>query len=250
MKKRRISRAATGFVVLVVLVVALMLSNTLRSSRRIVLPVETETPGQTTESPSVGGDALTVVAVTPETVQAAIETLARPEQYRQTVSVQQFWSGGNGTSETTAAVLTPWSRLDRQLADGRQRHVLTDGETTYLWYNSEQSVLRVSAGSITADMEQSIPTYEDVLQLPVETIAAADYRTIGDQVNCIYVETAADEAGYTLRYWVSVDTGLLVAAEKLSGKETVYRMWQTAIDLVPVFTDEFTLPDGTVLAES
>ena len=51
------------------------------------------------------------------------------------------------------------------------------------------------------------------------------------------------------RYWVSVDTGLLVAAEKLSGKETVYRMWQTAIDLVPVFTDEFTLPDGTVLAE-
>ena len=37
-------------------------------------------------------------------------------------------------------------------------------------------------------------------------------------------------------------------AEKLSGKETVYRMWQTMIDLEPVFTSEFTLPDGTVLS--
>lgn len=249
MDKRKLNRITAVFLTLLVLVVAFMLSGSFRRTSRVVLPQESQQDEQISGFPGDSTDVLTVVAVAPDTVQAAIETLARPEQYRQTVSVQQFWSGGNGTSETTAAVLTPWSRLDRQLADGRQRHVLTDGETTYLWYNSEQSVLRVSAGSISADMEQSIPTYEDVLQLPVETIAAADYRTIGDQVNCIYVETAADEAGYTLRYWVSVDTGLLVAAEKLSGKETVYRMWQTAIDLVPVFTDEFTLPDGTVLAE-
>ena len=214
MDKRKLNRITAVFLTLLVLVVAFMLSGSFRRTSRVVLPQESQQDEQISGFPGDSTDVSTVVAVAPDTV------------------------------------LTPWSRLDRQLADGRQRHVLTDGETTYLWYNSEQSVLRVSAGSITADMEQSIPTYEDVLQLPVETIAAADYRTIGDQVNCIYVETAADEAGYTLRYWVSVDTGLLVAAEKLSGKETVYRMWQTAIDLVPVFTDEFTLPDGTVLAES
>ena len=45
-----------------------------------------------------------------------------------------------------------------------------------------------------------------------------------------------------------MDTGLLVAAEKLSGGDTVYRMWETSIDLAPAFTVEFTLPDGTVLA--
>ena len=249
MDKRKLNRITAVFLTLLVLVVAFMLSGSFRRTTRVVLPQESQQGGQIPGFPGDSTDTLTVVAVAPDTVQAAIETLVRPEQYRQTVSVQQFWSGGNGTTETTAAVLAPWSRLDRQLADSRQRHILTNGETTYIGYNSEQSALRLPTGSITADMEQSIPTYEDVLQLPVETISAADYRTIGDQVSCIYVETAADAAGYTLRYWVSVDTGLLVAAEKLSGQETVYRMWQTDIDLAPVFTEEFTLPDGTVLAE-
>ena len=248
MDRQTLNRITAVFLTLLVLVAAFMLSGSFRRTTRVVLPQETPQSEQSPGFPGDSTDALTVVAVAPDTVQAAIETLTRPQQYRQTVSIQQFWSGGNSTTETTAAVMAPWNRLDRPLADGRQRHVLTDGKTTYIWYNNETSVFRASAGTISADMEQFIPTYEDVLRLPVEDIAAADYRTIGDQVNCIFVETSADEAGYTLRYWVSVDTGLLVAAEKLSGKETVYRMWQTMIDLEPVFTGEFTLPDGTVLA--
>ena len=86
-----------------------------------------------------------------------------------------------------------------------------------------------------------------VLLLPTRDIVAADYRTIGEQVNCIYVETAQDDYGYSLRYWVSVDSGLLVAAETLQDGEATYRMWETAIDLAPALTDEFTLPDGTKL---
>ena len=248
MKKKRISRAATGFVVLVVLVIALMLSNTLRFSPRIVLPVETETPGQTEENPTVAGDALTVVSVTPKTVQAAIETLARPETYRRSITVQQFWNGGSGTVEATVTVSGAWTRVDRTLSEDRVRHTVTDGETTYIWYNSERDVYTAPAGSITADVEQSIPTYEDILALPVEKIAAADYQVISD-VNCICVETTEDEAGYMLRYWVSLDSGLLMAAEKLQAGETVYRMWQTDEDLAPVIGQEFTLPDGTVLHE-
>ena len=95
-------------------------------------------------------------------------------------------------------------------------------------------------------MEQAIPTYEDVLELPVEEIAAANYQTLSD-MNCIYVETAADAYGYVLRYWVSVDTGLLVAAEKQLDGETVYRMWETSSELDPIIETEFTLPDGTDL---
>jgi hypothetical protein len=140
-----------------------------------------------------------------------------------------------------------WTRLDRTLVDGRVRHTLTDGETTYIWYNSERTVYTASAGEITADMEQSIPTYEEILLLSADTIAAADYRTLGEGVNCIYTETAEDTEGEALRYWVSVDTGLLVAAEKLLDGETVYRMWETAIELSPSMTEEFTLPDGTVV---
>lgn len=248
MDRRTLNRITAVFLALLVLVVTFMLSGSFRRTAHVVLPQESQQPEHTPDFPGDNTDALSVVTVEPGTVQAAVETLARPERYRRTVTVQQFWSGGSGTTETTASVLSPWTRLDRQLADGRQRHALTDGETTYIWYSNEQEVLRTSAGTITADREQSIPTYEDVLLLPVESITAADYRTIGDQVNCIYVETSADEAGYSLRYWVSVDTGLLVAAEKLSGTDTVYRMWETSIDLNPVFAEEFNLPDGTVLA--
>ena len=53
----------------------------------------------------------------------------------------------------------------------------------------------------------------------MEDIAAADYRSVSD-VNCIYVETVQDPEGYTQRYWVSVETGLLVASERLLEGET------------------------------
>ena len=159
MDKRTLNRITAVFLTLLVLVVAFMLSGSFRRTTRVVLPQESQQDEQIPGFPGDSTDALTVVSVAPDTVQAAIETLARPEQYRQTVSVQQFWSGESGTVETTAAVLTPWSRLDRQLADGRQRHVLTDGETTYIWYNSEKSVLRVSTGSITADIHPHLRGY-------------------------------------------------------------------------------------------
>ena len=244
MKNKRIRLISAAFVVLVVLVVALMFANTLQRPASIQLPAEPTAPGETAGDASAEDERLTVVSVTPETVQAAIATLSRPEVYRRQLSVQQFWSGGDGTVETTVTVKAPWTRADRTLADGRVRHTLTDGETTYIWYDRETAVYTAPAGDITADVEQSIPTYEDILDLPAARIAAADYQVISG-VNCIYVETTADDAGYVLRYWVSLDSGLLVAAEKLLEEETVYRMWQTSEEFSPVIDREFTQPDGT-----
>ena len=247
MDRQRLNRLTAIFLTVMVLVVALMLSGSLRHPAHIVLPQENESSGQLSNVPGADDGALTAVTISPDTVQTAIETLARPDLYRRSVSVQQFWGSGSGTLETTVTVLAPWTRLDRTLVDGRQRHTITNGEDTYIWYGSEETVLHTTASDITADMEQSIPTYEDVLALPVEEIAAADYRTISSHISCIYVETGENEAGYTLRYWISVDSGLLVAAEKLLGEETVYRMWETAIDLAPIIEGEFLLPDGTHL---
>lgn len=44
--------------------------------------------------------------------------------------------------------------------------------------------------------------------LPPERIAAADYRAL-EGVNCIYVETEPDEAGYVERYWGQRKLGTL-----------------------------------------
>ena len=87
---------------------------------------------------------------------------------------------------------------------------------------------------------------KDVLALPQERIVQADYRVVSD-VRCIYAETAEDAWGYAQRYWVSVDTGLLVVAERLQKGETVYRMAALEADQTAPPAETFTLPDGTDL---
>ena len=118
MEKRKISRVAMGFIVLVVLVIVLMFTNSLRRSSRITLPEEGNTAEQTEENTAAGDDALTVIAVTPETVQTAIETLHRPAQYSRTIRVEQVWSGGSGSFDTTVTVSGRWTRTDRTLSGG------------------------------------------------------------------------------------------------------------------------------------
>lgn len=242
--KRTQKLVTWGIVILVVLVVLLMLVSNLRRSSRVVLP-DTSTTAEDSELPPEGGE-LTVVEVTPETVQAAIATLHRPEAYSRSVTVEYLWSGGSRSVEMNVFASGGWSRTDRTMPDGQVRHTVTNGETTYIWYNSESDVFSGPAGDISPDAEQAIPTYEEVLALPPEQIAQADYRMVSD-VRCIYVETAEDDWGYTQRYWVSVDTGLLVVAERLQDGETVYRMAALEADQTAPPAETFTLPDGTDL---
>lgn len=244
MDARRRNWITWAFVALTVLVVALMLGGTLRRTTYIQLPA----PEDTTEESEgdLSGGTLTLVTVTPETVGTVVATLSRPTEYRRTVTIEQLWSGGSTTTETEVVVMNGWTRTDRSLPNGQVRHSITDGETTYIWYDNQSTVYEAAAGDITADNEQAIPTYEEILDLSEEEIAEADYRTISG-VNCIYVETEADSQGYVLRYWVSVDTGLLTAAEKLLDGESVYRMAALELSQTPPSVADFTLPDERVL---
>ena len=248
MDRKTLNRFTGAFLTVTVLAIVVMLLSTFRQTAHITLPTG-QTPGDASGDAS-GGDALTVVEVTPKTVQAAVATLARPSDYSRTVTVEQFWQGGSGSYTVSTAVSGGWTRTDRALAGGRVRRTLTDGETTYIWYDDEEEVYTASAGSISADEEQTIPTYEDILALPVEAIAAADYRMLSD-IRCIYVETAPDPSEYSLRCWVSVDTGLLTAAERICRGEVVYRMAAPTVDQTVPAAENFLLPDGaSVLAES
>lgn len=244
MDKRKLNRITLLFVLLTVFVVGMMLSNTLRRSSHITLPETGPDTEQVLDVDESG--ALAVVEIEPTTVQSAIATLSRPAGYRRSIVIEQFWNGGSGNYRLTSSVKGAWTRTDRTMPDGRVRHTITDGENTYIWYNDERDVFQAPAGEISADNEQSIPTYESVLSLPTENIAAADYRELKD-LRCIYVETIPDQNGYVLRYWVSVDSGLLVTAEKLLEGRVVYRMSSLEADLNEPDESLFALPDGTKL---
>ena len=247
MNENRRNWITWAFVAATLVIVAVMLMGTLQRPERIQLPLTDLVPEQSVENPD--SSALTVVAVTPDTVQAAIASLERPEAYRRTVTIEQIWNGGSGAFEVDVTVREGWTRTDRIMPGGQNRHTLTNGETTYIWYNSDESIFTAAAGEISADVEQGIPTYEDILNLPKESIVTADYRVFSG-VNCIYVETAPDEGGYALHYWVDVNTGLLLAAEKMSGEEAVYRMASLEVDRSVPADTFFLLPDGTALLES
>ena len=245
MGKKKMTPVSMALGALILVVVAFMVRGSLRQPEKIVLPPEpTESEGG---GETAGEEIVRRVEVRPDTVQSVIAALTRPPAYTRTVTIERYWDGGSGVSTVTVSAADGWMRLDASSAGAQARHIITDGETTWIWYGGSRRYIS-AASVLSQDAEQGIPTYEEVLSLPIERIAAADYRAL-ESVNCIYVETAPDERGYTDRYWVSVDTGLLVAAERTQNETVVYRMAALSAELGGTDAEDFTLPDGTVLYE-
>ena len=188
------------------------------------------------------------VEVTTSTVQAVIASLSRTGSYYRQMTVETFWEGGSGTTTIQTWVDDNYTYVRSVLPSGQLRYSLTppDG-TVYYWYGGSSAWRTAPAGSLSADLSQRIPTYEDVLELDVRDIRTAGYSAYENHP-CIYVETQQDDLGYLDRYWISVDSGLLVAAQTLKADTVVYSVNAAAPIQTPCPTDSvFTLPDGTSL---
>lgn len=244
-KKKRVSLVGVAFAALLLLVVAFLVRLTLHRSPTVTLP-ETDAAGSGGSVASeTGQEAIRRVEVTPETVQRVIERLARPGNYSRMISIERYWPGGSGETAAQVRAADGWTRIDVYEGSEEQRHIITGDGSSWIWYGDSETVFS-GAAALTADEEQSIPTYEDILLLDTSTIAAADYR-IWDMVSCIYVETEPDPAGCTDRWWVSVDSGLLVASEREDATGVVYRMTGLGVETGSVSEEAFRLPDGEVL---
>ncbi len=196
------------------------------------------------ESGQPGGVA---VEVTPQTVQSLVASLERYESYRRTVAVEYF-DAGQSVGTVTAQVWADggWVRTSATLSSGTVEHAIVGDDTLWLWYDSGQSVYSGPAGERAADLIQRVPTYEDVLALDKGSITAAGYEDRGGQP-CVYVE-ANGLLGGVERYWVSVNSGLLVAAETELDGELVYAMSsQDVVSPLDEVEGVFSLPDGTEL---
>ncbi|MFQ9428659.1 MAG: hypothetical protein ACLR1M_08805 [Oscillospiraceae bacterium] len=157
MGKQKMTPIGIACILLVLLVVAFMVRRSLREPEKIVLPPE---PSTTEPSgPTVDNEAVDRVEVRPDTVQSAIEVLARPRVYTRTITVERYWSGGSGVSVITAAAADGWLRLDVTETDGQTRHVITGDDAVYIWYGSSRKVYS-GASALTQDAEQGILTYE------------------------------------------------------------------------------------------
>ncbi|WP_409967301.1 hypothetical protein RFF05_11885 [Bengtsoniella intestinalis] len=238
-KKLDIGRSSIAFAVLIVVVVGLVIANSLQRTTYITLPTDTADAEQTTTNPD---DAVNAVAVTTDTVQDIIASLSHSD-YRRTVRIEQLWSGGSGSRDITVTQVGGNQRIDEVLADGRTQHTVSAQDILYVWFDEELPIYQSPVGAFTADQLQGIPTYEDVIGLPVGSISDAGYESLSG-VRCIYVETVTDSDGYQSRYWISVDSGLLVAAERLEHDITIYRMAVVSEETIADENTYFVLPDG------
>jgi len=214
-------------------------------------PVELPAPGSVENSsvspPSSGSDPYQTVAVTPSTVQSVIATLARSDSYYRELTVESLWNGGSST--TTVQVWTDegWSHCRQVLPSGAVRHDLVGEGTLYYWYEGSQQYETAPADGASSDLAQRIPTYETVLELEPAAITGAGYE-LRSGLPCVYAEVTLDEGYQVERYWVSVDSGLLVSAERELDGEMVYRMTAYSDVQIPCpASASFTLPDGTAL---
>lgn len=241
MKKRR-----TLFMIiilaLILLTVFLLAQKAFRSDNTIKLPEQTSEAdtGEDTQSP----DNLNVLSITPENVQTAIATLSRPVAYHRTQTTELFWSEGSAATTIQVAVNGSMMRLDIIPSDGTVCHTLLKGDSCAVWYDDEREWIVLRAEQYSSDILQRMPTYETVLELPVEQITNAEY-CLKNGVYCIFVQTAKDDTGHADKYWISVQSGLLYFAERTHNGELIYRFSAGEPEQGAPAESLFLLPDGT-----
>lgn len=246
-RKRTIFAVIIACVVLIAVLYSFGL-NLFSSQPEFVLADPNAATSQGPNGESVDDQGGTPVEVTPETVQRVVADLTRYESYSRSVMVTYRWNdGGAGSVSAQVWADDGWVRTDSTLASGMVEHSIIGGGTLWLWYDDGEEVHQGAAAEMTADRMQYLPTYEDVLSLDVNEITAAGYMEKGGQP-CIYVEAAQKELGYIYRYWISVSSGLLMAAETECEGDVVYEM--SSHEVVSPLVDAaeyFVLPDGTDL---
>lgn len=186
------------------------------------------------------------VEVTPDTVQAVIATLSRSTSYFRELTVETFWVGGTSLLPVQAWVEGDWSLTRKALPSGMIRHELVGEDTLYYWDEGSRTYRTAPADVTAGDLSQHLPTYETVLALDKKQITQADYRNYGE-FPCVYVEFTQGARAYVQQFWVSVDTGLLVAAEIYDDEQLIYRMSAASPITTPCPPEvRFALPDGTM----
>ncbi len=195
------------------------------------------------DSIASGEPAPELSTVTSENLATLVESLSRPDEYYETISVEIFWDGGS-------------TRLSRELwstggyvliksydaSSAHEQNCIVAGENTYIWREGEAQYYLGATGSFSIDDSAQVPTYEHLALVEPTDILLCRYEPNGD-VPCLYAETR-DSLGQTRKWWVSLASGLLWKFETWDGDALAYRMQALSTSTDAVDRGQFILPDG------
>ncbi len=232
-KRPTVFIAATVLLLAAVLIYIVVTLNSPVPTPPVELPDENRLEG-----PQVSDNMLAQYAsVTPETVQAVIASMVRPDGYTRSVTVEDFWNGGASAAEFTVQASGTSTKITSITQQG-MRYVLTTENGTWIWYDgSDQAFFSEDATPWDGDQWLRTLTYEDLLSLSPQKITAAGYEE-HNGIWCVYASYDTANFGYHTTLWVSAADGLLAAAESYDGETLIYRMTGGTVDA--------SIPDDTV----
>ena len=251
MSTKRIMAISIVGAALIAAAIALMLLTSFlgRDSDAAQLP---DTPASSEGPKGTAPDTLDLVEVTPDTVQAVVSALARPEAYSRDLVVESLWEGGSATFDIAVSVSGGVTSLSAVPPIGPTKRIVVTPDMLYIWYNGDRvpfigDIRSTGEGHRTADEWQMLVTYEDILVLDRNDIVDAGYTVFGGE-DCVYAVYSSPLLGNTRTYYISSELGLVVAAKEYDNAGAlVYSLAAGACSVGVADPAAFTLPDGTVL---
>jgi hypothetical protein len=197
-------------------------------------------PGDASPGLSLGGQSFTPLTVDARNVQVLLATVERPAAYRMTVDCVTYWPGGE---ETVTRHLAHREGLTRLETVPEQNRLITPART-YVWTGAV--IHEVFPEGVGAEALAGIPTWEDIISLPAESILLAEYLYMPG-ARMLRIQT--QEAVYQGEYVLSLETGLLVRAAFTDAYGLLaYEVKTQGPPVVGDPGDEwFTLPDGRLI---
>jgi len=224
----------------------LLASSLRRDSEAVPLPEVSVTVGPPIV---IEPDTLNRVEVTPETVQAVIADLSRPDVYSRDVVIESYWEGGYAKYIIDVSVKNDLTSLRTTPPVGIEKRIIVTPNSIYIWYRGDRTPYigvfgDVGDGYRTADEWQMLITYEDVLKLDKKDIINAGYVVYKDE-ECVYVVHSSPLLRNTIMYYISLNHGLVIGAEEFDESDNlIYSMSSGGQLLYEVSPAAFVLPDG------
>lgn len=254
MSSKRVRLITLTGIVLIALIIGagLLISYLSRDVREIPLP-GASTPSSPAETSGIPeDDGLEHVVITKDNVQNVIATLNRPVSYTWSVRIEIMYEGGMTPPYDIRTFVYGDSAAMKISSPGINvnKNVVIAGGRLYIWYDGDKTPYvrpfeSPEDGMKSSDEYQMMMTYEDILKLDKSSIKDVGYVEYGSGEYCIYVQYVTELLNYTAKCYISVDSGLLIHAEKYDGNTLIYKM--TTSDYSPSEPDlsVFELPDGT-----
>ena len=226
-------RAARGLRVALILLIALLALALLAFMLLRVFGRSAETPAvelpppraEEVEPATPAPDLPQAAEVTPETAVAVLRTLDAAASYSRAVFVDTFWEGGGGSE-----VILCWVKGDSLRLRSDSRNLLATPAGLWIWYGDGEAVFAAGSAAAAADYAryQRCLDWEPLLEN--SEIVAAAYTSFEDEP-CVYVASRGGAFDYVTEIYVSLRSGLLVAADSYEGEKCVYRMRSGSLDL-------------------